>query len=794
MIRLNGYASISSLFPYTASTLPTEVCAHISLHTIPVYTVLLVSLEQDINSEVKLKTVSLTFKDLEESKLDTNAHELLLFFKLRSSMTLPVSTRVLRLRISSVVSCEAECGSSLTDIEVLSYIHKRATQLLDDLKMPFILQGVRTNNILKYISVSKSYKARVAYPFSDKKIMRLGTIGKMTFLDTNEIKSVIGHAGLNDLLDNMGHGARTCLLIIIKDTGRFLVPLSSITAFSFFHRDRELTLLLPIRSKGKRHISMEPIVLVFKKTSTFMEFEEKFCSSISTPSPSSLYPSVSTPITIPEEAVIHQYVTKNSDTVIGTSYALSSLGGFEARPPGSVSTTHRSVLSSKTDSELDRFLTLQSDIGHTYNVDHTFRDSDILFRANRNAPCSRNACFTESGTYAAATMGRHLDILHLRNLNTGGDDVFSITTCKLGASLFVPSKLRFDYNFSSSGLILACTERDKSKIDSSVLNSMFSSVLDVGSLVLQEGMEHSILGDYAECSENHGLYGFDVSTGRVSEHIMLYNVTADRSLSLTDFCICKEGSMPSAVVGCNIPPSNAIVAITQSSVQLIDRRLSGKTHLTGYSYTYKAVANLSVACLSDKGNLVVATTTGDISFFHTLTRATTSFGGFGLPVIGLRLTTDEDWLVVTMPTMIAIYYLRGETSSVFKHNGLRLSERQQPRLLRLTQDLISILLSDTVQKPISLQFSPATLSPNEELLVASVGEYAILWDFRQVCLGTTDYSNAAIMRTSGEVLGACLMGSSAIKGADNGKELYPYLMTVTASTIDVLRCRCPCTS
>lgn len=149
---------------------------------------------------------------------------------------------------------------------------------------------------------------------------------------------------------------------------------------------------------------------------------------------------------------------------------------------------------------------------------------------------------------------------------------------------------------------------------------------------------------------------------------------------------------------------------------------------------------------------------------------------------------------MTMPTMIAVYYLRGETSSVFKHNGLRLSERQQPRLLRLTQDLISILLSDTVQKPIGLQFSPATLSPNEELLVASVGEYAILWDFRQVCLGTTDYSNAAIMRTSGEVLGACLMSSSAIKGADNGKELYPYLMTATASTIDVLRCRCPCTS
>lgn len=793
MIKLNGYAFLSSQSSHAVSRLSGKSCAHVSLHTIPVYTVLSVSLEKTLHSELNLGTILLTFKSLEDSQLDTSTCELSLFFRLSSLIPSCAVTHTLCLRLSSVISCEIECGSSLTDTEVLSYIHKRATQLLIDSRTPFILQGIRTNSVLKCINIPKSYKARVAYPFSDKRIMRLGMIGKMAFLDVDEIKRVIGNAHFTDILDNASHGARVCLLIIIKDTGRFLVPLSSITAFSFFHRDRELTLLLPVRPKGKRHISMEPIVLVFKKLSTFIEFEERFCTNISASSPHSLYPSVSTPEVAFEETVIHQYTTKNSDTVVGSSYTLSPLGCLETKLPGSVYTTHRSVLSSRTGGEIDRFLTLKSEIGHIYNVDHSFSCSDVVFRANRNAPRSRNTCFTESGAYVAATMGRYLDLLCLKNINDSTDEKFSVTTCKLGASLFVPSKICFDYNFGSSGLLFVSNEQNRSKIDSSVLSSMFSSVLDVDSVILQEGMEHSVLGDYTECSNSHGLYGFDVATGRVSEHILLYNVAADRFLSPTDFCICKEGSIPTAVVGCNISPSDAIVAITHSSIQLIDRRLSGKTHLTGHSYTYKAVANLSVGCLSGKGNLVVATDTGDISFFHTMARAATSFGGFGLPIIGLCLTTDEDWLVATMPTMIAVYYLKGETSSVFKHNGLRLSERQQPRLLRLTQDLITVLLSATTQKPTSLQFSPATLSPNEELLVASVGEYAILWDFKQVCLGVTDYSNAVITRTSGEILGACLVTRGTVEGTEDEKESCPYLVTATASAIDVLRCRFPYT-
>lgn len=789
MIKLNGRAFLTSLPLHTASKPSKEICAHISLYTIPVYTMLAVSLEQDIDNGINSRDISLTFKDLEDSQLDIDAHELSLFFRLDSIVPSHASPLILNICISSVISCEAEYGSSLTDMEVLSHIHKRATQILTDSKTPFILQGIRTNSILKRINISKSYKARIAYPFSDKRVMRLGTIGKMSFFDVDTIKNIIGQANLTDLFDNTDHGARMCMLLIIKNTGRFLVPLSSITAFSFFHRDREMTLLLPIRSKGKKHVSMEPIVLVFKKTSTFMAFEEKFCSSISMQGLHRLQPSVSTLSTVPEEAMIHQYVTKGSDTVIGSSYTLSALGCFETKPAGSMYTTHRSILSSKVGSGFDRFSTMLSDIGHTYNVDCDFRLSDIIFRADRNAPRSRNACFAGSGTCIAATMGRHLDLLWLKNTNDANEEQFSSNTCKLGASLFVPSKICFDYNFNSSGLIFACNERDKSKIDSSILNSMFSSVLDVDSAIFQEGTGSSILGDYTECSESHGLYGFDAYTGRVSEHIFLYNVAANRSLSLADFCICKKGSAPSSVVGCNISPNDAIVAITPSSIQLVDRRLSGKTHLTGHSYTYKAVTNLSIACLSDKGNLVVATDTGDISFFHTMTRATTSFGGFGLPVIGLCLTADEDWLIVTMPTMIAVYCLRGETSSVFKHNGLRLSERQQPRLLRLTQDLIAILLSDAVSKPTSLQFSPAVLSHNEDLMVASVGEYAILWDFKQVCLGATDYSNAAIMRTSGEVLGVCVINSNSTEGMDDNKELCPYLVTATASNIDVLRCR-----
>ncbi|EFO63069.1 Hypothetical protein GLP15_1788 [Giardia lamblia P15] len=791
MIRLNGYASLFLPSSHAISRPSEESCAHVSLCTIPVYTVLSISLEQNLHNELNLRTISLTFKDLEDSQLDANTYELSLFFRLDHLTLSCALTYTLCLRLSSVISCEIECGSSLTDTEVLSYIHKRATQLLSDSRKPFILQGIRTNSILKCINISKSYKARVAYPFSDKRIMRLGTVGKMAFLDVDEIKHVIGNANFTDLLDNASHGARMYLFIIIKDTGRFLVPLSSITAFSFFHRDRELTLLLPVRPKGKRHTSMEPIVLVFKKLSTFVEFEERFCASISAPSPHNLHPFASTPRATFEETVIHQYITKSSDTVVGSSYTLSPLGCLETKFPNSVYTTHRSILSSRAGSESDRFLTLKSEIGHTYNVDHSFSCSDIIFRANRSAPRSRNVCFTESGAYVAATMGRYLDLLCLRNTNDKNSEKFSVTTCKLGASLFVPSKICFDHNFSSSGLIFVSNERNKSKIDSSVLSSMFSSVLDVDSVILQEGMEHSVLGDYTECSNSHDLYGFDVATGRVSEHILLYNVAADRFLSPTDFCICKEDSIPPTVVGCNIPPSNAIIAVTQSSIHLIDRRLSGKTHLTGHSYTYKAVANLSVGCLSDKGNLVVATDTGDISFFHTMARAATSFGGFGLPIIGLCLTTDEDWLVATMPTMIAVYYLRGETSSVFKHNGLRLSERQQPRLLRLTQDLITVLLSATTQRPTSLQFSPARLSPNEDLLIASVGEYAILWDFKEVCLGVTDYSNAIITRTSGEVLGACLVARGAVEGIEDKKESCPYLVTATTSTIDVLNCRFP---
>lgn len=34
---------------------------------------------------------------------------------------------------------------------------------------------------------------------------------------------------------------------------------------------------------------------------------------------------------------------------------------------------------------------------------------------------------------------------------------------------------------------------------------MFSSVLDLDSVMFQEGMENSILSDYAECSDSHGL-------------------------------------------------------------------------------------------------------------------------------------------------------------------------------------------------------------------------------------------------------------------------------------------------
>lgn len=180
MIKLNGYAFLSSQSSHTVSRLSGKSCAHVSLHTIPVYTVLSVSLE-DSSQRAEPRNYPFNIQSLEDSQLDIIACELSLFFRLSSLIPFCAVTHTLCLRLSSVISCEIECGSSLTDMEVLSYIHKRATQLLIDSRTPFILQGIRTNSVLKCINIPKSYKARVAYPFSDKRIMRLGTIGKMAF-------------------------------------------------------------------------------------------------------------------------------------------------------------------------------------------------------------------------------------------------------------------------------------------------------------------------------------------------------------------------------------------------------------------------------------------------------------------------------------------------------------------------------------------------------------------------------------------------------------------------------------
>lgn len=146
-------------------------------------------------------------------------------------------------------------------------------------------------------------------------------------------------------------------------------------------------------------------------------------------------------------------------------------------------------------------------------------------------------------------------------------------------------------------------------------------------------------------------------------------------------------------------------------------------------------AQFTCGVTTGAGSIAMGAKDGSVRLFVACKNmhAKTLLPGFGEPVVGLDVTENGTWLLVTYSAYILVYYLRDPAEGDTGKTGFEKSIAKSARPKRL------VLSADDVRKYGTPHFKKAyfDVKPNsdETYVVASTGSIVILWDFRQVKRG-----------------------------------------------------------
>lgn len=148
--------------------------------------------------------------------------------------------------------------------------------------------------------------------------------------------------------------------------------------------------------------------------------------------------------------------------------------------------------------------------------------------------------------------------------------------------------------------------------------------------------------------------------------------------------------------------AQTLVGIGKSSLFRIDPRLSGQKRVDSESMSYKTRVGFSCASTTGKGELVVASHTGDIRLYNKLSiRAKTHLPGIGSnilanrdfhhivdPILGVDVTEDGKFILATCKTYLLVVSTEKSTGADAK-NGFQQSLGAEKVLLYFTDQLMN---------------------------------------------------------------------------------------------------------
>ena len=180
---------------------------------------------------------------------------------------------------------------------------------------------------------------------------------------------------------------------------------------------------------------------------------------------------------------------------------------------------------------------------------------------------------------------------------------------------------------------------------------------------------------------------------------------------------------------------NEMIGINCNSIFLLDQRVNRKNKIVDFK-NYSTHPNFESIVTTGFGGIATGSENGDIRLFNEIGRnAKTLMTGFNYPIKYLDSTIDGKYILATCDKYILVI----NTENEYNLNGFNTCFRTttiKPLILHLSiNDLIKYNLNNEF-------FTPAKFNNNtnckEMMIISSLGQYIILWNFKQVQNGETN--------------------------------------------------------
>ena len=241
-------------------------------------------------------------------------------------------------------------------------------------------------------------------------------------------------------------------------------------------------------------------------------------------------------------------------------------------------------------------------------------------------------------------------------------------------------------------------------------------------ILFQDSKNKNIIYQYDLNKENL-IQEWDCNTNNISFNIRNNNIDNKNMIDFT---------YPQKLAQLN--GQNEMIGINSNNIFLLDGRVNRKNKIVD-------IKNFSInpqfKCVITTGNGGIATGSenGDIRLFNEIGNAKTLITGFNNPIRYLDSSVDGKYILATCDKSIMVI----NTDNEHNLNGFNSCFGRiniKPLILKLSQnDLIKYKLDKEV-------FTPAKFNNNtnskEIMIISSLGQYVILWNFKQVQNGHTD--------------------------------------------------------
>lgn len=183
-----------------------------------------------------------------------------------------------------------------------------------------------------------------------------------------------------------------------------------------------------------------------------------------------------------------------------------------------------------------------------------------------------------------------------------------------------------------------------------------------------------------------------------------------------------------------------LFGVDQNSMFRIDPRVNGGKVASDAEKKYKTSnIGLSNIVTTEAGWIVVGNDKGEVRLFNQLGKnATTLIPGLGDPILGLDVSSDGKFVLVTCARYLLLIETATKDNNGFTRKWMK-DSRPMPRKLEISPENVAYMRMSS-QKP--LKFTPAKFNMStrskETTIVTSTGPYLVTWNLSAVLKGDRD--------------------------------------------------------